>query len=108
MSIQYMGNFDCCSYSTELYDPRERFEGISSVTTQVQHAVRVPASSAPSPEPHMGFPKIRGTILGVLTLRIVVYWGLYWGPLILGKHHIIGLFLDLAQPFKGTEGYPQF
>ena len=35
------------------------------------------------------FPKIRGTILGVPILRIIVYWGLYWGPPILGNYHII-------------------
>ena len=29
-----------------------------------------------------GFPKIRGTILGVPIIRTIVYWGLYWGPLI--------------------------
>ena len=28
-----------------------------------------------------GFPKIRGTILGVPIIRTIVYWGLYWGPL---------------------------
>ena len=28
-----------------------------------------------------GFPKIRGTILGVPITRIIIYWGLYWGPL---------------------------
>ena len=27
-----------------------------------------------------GFPKIRGTILGVPRIRIIVFWGLYWGP----------------------------
>ena len=27
-----------------------------------------------------GFPKIRGTILGVPKIRTIVYWGLYWGP----------------------------
>ena len=35
-----------------------------------------------------GFPKIRGTILGVPLIRIIVSWGLYWGPLILGNYHI--------------------
>ena len=35
-----------------------------------------------------GFPKIRGTFLGVLIIRIIVYWGLYWGPLILGNYHL--------------------
>ena len=29
-----------------------------------------------------GFPKIRGTFLGVPIIRTIVYWGLYWGPLI--------------------------
>ena len=32
-----------------------------------------------------GFPKIRGTILGVLIFRIIVYWGLYWGSPYFGK-----------------------
>ena len=35
-----------------------------------------------------GFPKIRGTILGILIIGIIVFWGLYWGPLILGNYHI--------------------
>ena len=34
------------------------------------------------------FPKIRGTLLGVPILRIIVYRGLYWGPLILGNYHL--------------------
>ena len=24
-------------------------------------------------------------------MRTTVYWGLYWGPLILGKYHVAGL-----------------
>ena len=32
------------------------------------------------------FPKIRGTILAVPIIRTKVFWGLYWGPLILGKY----------------------
>ena len=31
------------------------------------------------------FPKIRGTSLGVPIIRTIVFWGLYWGPLILGN-----------------------
>ena len=27
------------------------------------------------------FTKIRGTLLGVLVIRTIVFWGLYWGPL---------------------------
>ena len=34
------------------------------------------------------FLKIRGTLLGVPILRIIVFWGLYWGPLILGNYHL--------------------
>ena len=33
-----------------------------------------------------GFPQIRGTILGVPIIRTIVYWGLYWGPPILGNY----------------------
>ena len=35
-----------------------------------------------------GFPKIRATFLGVPIIRIIVYWGLYWGLLILGNYHL--------------------
>ena len=35
-----------------------------------------------------GFPKFRGTFLGVPIIRIIVYWGLYWGPPIWGTYHI--------------------
>ena len=35
-----------------------------------------------------GFPKITGTFFGVPILRIIVFWGLYWGSLILGNYHI--------------------
>ena len=38
----------------------------------------------------MEFPEFRGTYLGV-PIRIVVFWGLYWGPPILGSYHV-GLF----------------
>ena len=33
------------------------------------------------------FPKIRGTFLRASIIRIFVFWGLYWGPLILGNYH---------------------
>ena len=32
-----------------------------------------------------GFPKIRGTLLGVPIIRTIVFWGLYWGPPYFGK-----------------------
>ena len=36
-----------------------------------------------------GFPIIRGTLSGVVIIRIVVFWGLYWGPLVLGNYQIV-------------------
>ena len=35
-----------------------------------------------------GFPKIRGTFLGVAIIRIMVSWGLYRGPDIQGSYHM--------------------
>ena len=35
-----------------------------------------------------GFPKIRGTILGVPIIRTIVVWGIYWGSLILGNYRV--------------------
>ena len=37
---------------------------------------------------HLGFPKIRGTLFGAPIMRITVFWGLYWGPPILGNYHL--------------------
>ena len=37
-----------------------------------------------------GLPNIRGTILGIPIVRTIVYWGLYWGPLILGNYPCVG------------------
>ena len=37
---------------------------------------------------YMGFPKVRGTFLGVPIIRTIMFWGLYWGPLIVGNYHI--------------------
>ena len=38
-----------------------------------------------------GFPKIRGTLLGVPIIGITVFEGSILGPPILGNYHIIGL-----------------
>ena len=35
-----------------------------------------------------GFPKNGGTFLGIPIIRIIAFWGLYWGPLILGNYHV--------------------
>ena len=45
-----------------------------------------------------GFPKIRGTFLGVLIIRTIVFWGLYWDPLILGNYHIASSHRTLLRP----------
>ena len=44
-----------------------------------------------------GFPKIRGTILGVPIIKTIVFWVLYWGPLILGNYQILHLQLHVAE-----------
>ena len=36
----------------------------------------------------MGVPTTRCTILGVPKKGFIVYWGLHWVPLILGKYHM--------------------
>ena len=36
-----------------------------------------------------GFPKIRGPFLVALTIRALLLWGPYWGPLILRNYHIV-------------------
>ena len=43
-----------------------------------------------------GSPKIRGTLLGVPRIRTIVFWGLYWGPTILGNYH-----MGLGLGFRG-------
>ena len=35
-----------------------------------------------------GFPKVRGTLLGVPIIRIIVFCSLYQGPFILGNNHV--------------------
>ena len=40
-----------------------------------------------------GFPKIRGTFLGVPIIRTIVYWGLYWGTLYFGKLPYIYIYI---------------
>ena len=35
-----------------------------------------------------GVPKLGGTILGVISMRTIVFWGLYLGSLILGNYHV--------------------
>ena len=33
----------------------------------------------------LGFPKIKGTLLGAPVIRVLLAWVLYWGPAILGN-----------------------
>ena len=35
------------------------------------------------------FPKIKGTFLGVPIISTSVFWGLYWGPPIIGSYHVV-------------------
>ena len=41
-----------------------------------------------------GFPTLGGTSLRVpIIIRIIVYWGLHWGPPVLGNYHLDFLLL---------------
>ena len=47
------------------------------------------------------FPKIRGTLFRVPIIRIIVYWGLYWGPLILGNYHTEMMEKEMEATIQG-------
>ena len=44
-----------------------------------------------------------GTFLGVPIIRIIVYWGLYWDPPILGNYHISGPIAECIELFDLRE-----
>ena len=41
-----------------------------------------------------------GTFFGVPIIRIIVSWGLYWGPLVLGNYHFIYFFRRAPYGFR--------
>ena len=49
-------------------------------------------------QPNWWFTKIRGTLLGVPIVRIIVFWDLHWGPLILGNYQLEFCNLDPKGP----------
>ena len=51
------------------------------------HWSSLEATAAVSSYPIWRFPKLGVLFWGVPILRIIVFWGLYWGPLILGNYH---------------------
>ena len=60
--------------------------------------------ASPAPEgyqqlisnPKLGFPKIRATFLGVPIIRIIVYWGVKWGPHVLGNYQtVVSIFFSV-------------
>ena len=57
----------------------------------------------------LGFPKIRGTLLRVLIIWIIVFWGLCWGLPTKGNYHVSrnkAFVLDILVPlhFPGSGG----
>ena len=56
-----------------------------------------------------GFPKIRDTLLGVPIIRIIVFWGLYWGSLILGElPNSSGMAMAVVSLGKFASGHTGF
>ena len=56
---------------------------------------------------HVGFSKIRGTILWIPIVVMIIFGGLYWGAPILGNFHVdpASLCLDPFSPIIGSQGY---
>ena len=44
-----------------------------------------------------GFPKVGVPVLGVPIIRIIIFWGLYWGPLPLGVKALKSLCLYMCK-----------
>ena len=55
---------------------------------EISTDVKVPAKPWCVIMPYGGFPKLGVPFLGIPIIRTIVFWGLYWGPLILGNYHI--------------------
>ena len=55
---------------------------------RVQTLKRKLWGSVDGPQQRWGFPKIRGTFLGVPIIRTIGFLGLYWGPPILGNYQV--------------------
>ena len=51
-----------------------------------------------------GFPKLGIPFLGVPMMRTILYWGLYWGTLILGNYHLRGVSTTSPESKFFTEG----
>ena len=80
-----MSNTTCHNVAVEVHTSSE----FRAIAARGALAARSPRPSSLSPErdtlnlkPKWWFPKIRGTILRIPIIRIIVFWGLYWGPLI--------------------------
>ena len=59
------------------------------------------------------FPKIRGAVFGVPIIRTIAFWGLYWGPPILGNYKIIPVvalqvFILCPANFEETRSHKRF
>ena len=54
-----------------------------------------------------GCPKLGVPFLGVPILRIIVFWGLYWGPPILGNYHLATEYLRARTTPHSSSGTVQ-
>ena len=60
---------------------------VSGLKSQKGHVFRL-LEKVLGPRVRWGFPKIRGTLLGVPIIRTIVFLGLYWGSPILGNQRV--------------------
>ena len=52
----------------------------------------------------LGFPKIRGSLLGVSIIRIIVFWNLYLGTPMLGNYYMGVVKRVIGGPFRHSIG----
>ena len=64
-------------------------QGLLPIRTWQENQKHLRTASLSAVPPIWGFPKIRGTLLGAPIIRTIVFWGLYWGPPILGNSQYV-------------------
>ena len=53
-----------------------------------RHTESIAGHTRPDAMNSRGFPKMFNTFLKAPRIRCIVFWGLYWGPPILGNYHL--------------------
>ena len=52
--------------------------------------------------PRLGFPKVRATFGGIPKVRMIIFWGPYWGPSISGNDQMGYSLYSLKEVLQGS------